>query len=169
MDLSDDQAEARLSWYNPPMQLRILSLALIPLALAACGSVQAGNPAVSSSALPSASPSAPPSPSASHSLSCESRQRLKHPTYTQAQVRVLCSPVALPSLTAPPTHSATPQVHLSSAAAPAHPACYPLTSGGNCYRPGELCPKADHGTSGIAADGSAITCTNNDGWRWEKA
>ena len=45
--------------------------------------------------------------------------------------------------------------------------CYPLTSSGNCYEPGEYCPNADHGMSGVAGDGKAIICQNNNGWRWE--
>lgn len=50
---------------------------------------------------------------------------------------------------------------------PPPPACYPLTSGGNCYEPGEYCPDRDHGLTGIAGDGEAIICEDNDGWRWE--
>jgi hypothetical protein len=46
-------------------------------------------------------------------------------------------------------------------------ACYPTTSSGNCYEPGEYCPSADHGMSGVAGDGEAITCEYNNGWRWE--
>jgi hypothetical protein len=45
--------------------------------------------------------------------------------------------------------------------------CYPLTNGGNCYEPGEYCRDSDHGVSGVAGDGEAITCLDNDGWRWE--
>lgn len=51
--------------------------------------------------------------------------------------------------------------------APAPAACHPTTSGGNCYRPGELCPARDHGVSGVAGNGEAITCKDNNGWRWE--
>jgi cardiolipin synthase A/B len=52
-------------------------------------------------------------------------------------------------------------------AAPKPTGCYPKTSSGNCYEPGEYCSNADHGTSGIAGDGEAIICENNNGWRWE--
>jgi hypothetical protein len=45
--------------------------------------------------------------------------------------------------------------------------CHPLTNGGNCYEPGEFCRTTDHGASGLAGDGKAITCLNNNGWRWE--
>jgi hypothetical protein len=57
---------------------------------------------------------------------------------------------------------------LTVASPPAPPAaCYPLSSRGTCYEPGEYCPDADHGLTGIAGDGEAIICENNDGWRWE--
>ena len=29
------------------------------------------------------------------------------------------------------------------------------------------CRDDDHGASGVAGDGEAITCEDNDGWRWE--
>ena len=41
------------------------------------------------------------------------------------------------------------------------------TSSGHCYAPGEYCPNADHGISGIAGNGEAIICEDNNGWRWE--
>jgi hypothetical protein len=46
--------------------------------------------------------------------------------------------------------------------------CYPLTSGGNCYKPGEYCRTADHNASGIDSSGDAIKCEDNNGWRWER-
>jgi hypothetical protein len=45
--------------------------------------------------------------------------------------------------------------------------CTPLTDAGHCYTAGEYCRDDDHGVTGIAADGEAIKCVNNDGWRWE--
>jgi hypothetical protein len=47
------------------------------------------------------------------------------------------------------------------------PSCQPKTNGGNCYEPGEICRKSDHGASGVAGDGENIVCQNNNGWRWE--
>jgi hypothetical protein len=47
--------------------------------------------------------------------------------------------------------------------------CYPVSNEGTCYRPGEFCRNSDHGMTGRAADGEAIICTYNDGWRWEAA
>jgi hypothetical protein len=47
--------------------------------------------------------------------------------------------------------------------------CQPKTNGGKCYEPGETCRVSDHNVSGVAGDGKAITCEDNDGWRWEPA
>jgi hypothetical protein len=47
--------------------------------------------------------------------------------------------------------------------------CSPQTKKGNCYEPGEICRKSDHGASGVAGDGESIVCKDNDGWRWEPA
>lgn len=46
-------------------------------------------------------------------------------------------------------------------------ACYPLSSSGGCYEPGEYCSNNDHGMAGVAGDGKTIICEDNDGWRWE--
>ncbi len=63
--------------------------------------------------------------------------------------------VSAPSSAPPPTH-----------AAPA--GCYPKTSSGNCYEPGEFCSAAEHGETGVAGDGKTITCIDVNGyWRWE--
>jgi hypothetical protein len=45
--------------------------------------------------------------------------------------------------------------------------CYPSTSSGNCYEPGEFCPTRDAGMSGVAGDGKNIKCQDNNGLRWE--
>jgi hypothetical protein len=45
--------------------------------------------------------------------------------------------------------------------------CYPTTSSGNCYKPGEFCPHADAGMNGVAGNGEAIICEDNNGLRWE--
>ncbi len=62
---------------------------------------------------------------------------------------------------------APPSVSSPSAAPP--PGCYPKTDGGNCYEPGEYCRISDHGMHGIAGNGEAIVCEDNNGWRWEPA
>jgi hypothetical protein len=61
----------------------------------------------------------------------------------------------------PATHGPTPT--------PPPAACYPLTNSGNCYEPGEYCRNSDHGMHGVAGDGEAIVCEDNNGWRWEPA
>lgn len=70
-----------------------------------------------------------------------------------------------------PPPSAAPNLTITSNKAivstPHRTECQPLTSRGNCYKPGEICPKADHGITGIDANGDAIACKDNDGWRWE--
>jgi hypothetical protein len=68
-----------------------------------------------------------------------------------------------------PRTAAVPQPsHATTAAPPPPPAsCHPLTNSGRCYEPGEFCRETDHGASGVAADGEAITCEDNNGWRWE--
>lgn len=67
----------------------------------------------------------------------------------------------------PPSPSPSPSSPTPVPSSPA--ACYPRAADGNCYMPGEFCPKADHGMLGIAGNGEAIVCDNNDGWRWEPA
>ena len=66
-----------------------------------------------------------------------------------------------------PTPTSTPTPSPTPTPTPTTTGCYPLTSSGNCYEPGEYCPAADYGTSGVAGDGEPITCENNNGWRWE--
>jgi hypothetical protein len=62
-------------------------------------------------------------------------------------------------LGAQPTPNPTPT--------PTPTGCYPLTNSGNCYEPGEYCRNGDHGMTGVAGDGEAIVCEDNNGWRWE--
>jgi hypothetical protein len=45
--------------------------------------------------------------------------------------------------------------------------CYPSSSSGQCYEPGQYCPQSAYGASGVAGDGTKITCKYNNGWRWE--
>ncbi len=64
--------------------------------------------------------------------------------------------------TSPPPTSATP----TSVAATA--ACSPIDNEGGCYKPGEYCRDDDHGMTGRAGDGQAITCElHNGAWYWE--
>jgi hypothetical protein len=70
-------------------------------------------------------------------------------------------------------HRPRPKPISATTTAPAAPAaptgCYPISDEGTCYEPGEYCRDSDHGASGVAGDGEAIVCEDNDGWRWEPA
>jgi hypothetical protein len=89
------------------------------------------------------------------------------------------SAAAVTTHSAPATHAAVSPTRLVTntqvdtiappppATTSAAPACHPLTNGGNCYRAGELCRNSDHGVSGVAGNGTAIKCEDNNGWRWE--
>ena len=88
------------------------------------------------------------------------------PNSAQATVPT-AAPAAPPPATAAPIAAATP-LPAAPTQPPAPPAgCYPLTNSGGCYEPGEFCRTSDHGRTGLAGDGRAIICENNDGWRWE--
>jgi hypothetical protein len=79
---------------------------------------------------------------------------------------------SFPSPSPSPSHSSPAPSPSSTSPAPgpsSSAACYPLSSAGNCYKAGEYCPKADHGMDGIAQNGEAIVCEDNNGWRWEPA
>jgi hypothetical protein len=65
----------------------------------------------------------------------------------------------------PSTSSAPPKPKPTPTSAPT--GCYPKASSGNCYEPGEYCPTADHGMTGVAGNGEPIICKDNSGWRWE--
>ena len=70
------------------------------------------------------------------------------------------APVATAPTPSPtPTPTPTPTPPLQS--------CHPLTNGGKCYEPGEYCRNSDHDVMGVAGDGEAIICADNNGWRWE--
>jgi hypothetical protein len=57
--------------------------------------------------------------------------------------------------------------HARATSAPPATSCQPLSNSGTCYEPGEFCRSTDQGVRGIAGDGEAIECEDNNGWRWE--
>jgi hypothetical protein len=73
------------------------------------------------------------------------------------------------STAAVPSAAPAPAPPPSPSAAPPPASCFPTTSSGNCYEPGEFCPLADHGMTGVAGNGERIVCQDNNGWRWEPA
>jgi len=58
-------------------------------------------------------------------------------------------------------------VPVATSSAPPASSCHPLSNEGTCYEPGEFCRHSDEGATGVAGDGEAIKCEDNDGWRWE--
>jgi hypothetical protein len=93
------------------------------------------------------------------------------PTTPAAVAPAPTTPAAVaPAPTTPAAVAPAPTTPAAVAPAPTTPAgCYPKSDEGTCYEPGEYCRDVDHGTSGVAGDGEAITCEDNDGWRWEPA
>ena len=85
---------------------------------------------------------------------------------TKKKTRPQETPVTAQATTPAPAATA-PAAAPSPPAAATSAGCYPLSDEGTCYEPGEYCRDADQGASGIAGDGEAITCEDNDGWRWE--
>jgi hypothetical protein len=81
-------------------------------------------------------------------------------------VRARTAPAEPPSTRPAPPPSTAPPVQAAPAALAG---CTPKTDAGNCYEPGEFCRDSAHGASGVAGDGKAIRCEDNDGWRWEPA
>jgi hypothetical protein len=68
---------------------------------------------------------------------------------------------ATPPSSAPPPPPPSP-------APPAPAGCYPKTPSGGCYEPGEYCPTADAGMTGVAGDGKTIVCRLVSGrYHWE--
>lgn len=90
-----------------------------------------------------------------------------HHAYTPRPVHTYKPPVR---------HTYAPPVRRTYAPAPVHSAapvpaaCYPKTSGGNCYRAGEFCRSSDLGTTGVAGNGERIRCeASGSRNRWEPA
>jgi hypothetical protein len=106
-----------------------------------------------------ASPTAGPAPSASASLTSATTPGLAAQSATPASV------AAAARYTAPAQVAAAPPAQAPAATT----GCYPLSSSGHCYKPGQYCRTRDHNTQGIALNGEPIVCTYNDGWRWEPA
>lgn len=67
-------------------------------------------------------------------------------------------------------HSSQNRGHTATSPAaptPTPAGCYPTAASGNCYEPGEFCPHADAGVTGVAGNGERIVCEDNNGLRWE--
>ncbi|MFJ3826966.1 hypothetical protein ACIPWI_03270 [Streptomyces sp. NPDC090046] len=152
----------------------ILAVVAAVLSLAACdpAAPAAGTPSVgvtatatasaSASASPSVAPTGPsPSPSASVAPTTAA------PTSAAPAVeRTTQAPEA--AKPAPPAPTRTRTQAPAPAPTKASADCYPLSNAGNCYKAGQICRKADVGTSGRDANGRTIHCRDDDsvGQRW---
>lgn len=139
------------------------------------GTSPAAATAPASSATPRAqAPKATPKPPKATPKVTPKPSKTAAPAAPVSPAQVSASPAQTTPAAAVPAQPSSPAPAQSaqSAAPPAAAApagCYPLSNAGNCYEPGEYCRNADHGVSGMAGDGEAITCEDNNGWRWEPA
>lgn len=159
----------QFAWNKPPTRRgKILSVSGVSVGLlvlviigSATGSPNTPAPttptAVMATSTPSTAPTTP-KPTATHT-------KKPKPTVTH-WAKATYAPT--PTYSAPvPVETHTAPAEVPTTQAPAAPSCYPLTSGGNCYEPGEYCRNSDHGATGVAGDGKSITCEDVNGWRWE--
>jgi len=99
----------------------------------------------------------------------------QHPAAPNPIATVVPTVTATPSTPAPRPHHHRHRHHHAVPLAPPTPAaaaptgCHPLSDEGTCYEPGEFCRDSDAGMQGVAGDGQAIICENDDGLRWEPA
>jgi hypothetical protein len=90
------------------------------------------------------------------------------PTHHAVSAKAMPEKAPVTAQAAAPAPVATVHAVTSSPPASAAPAtCYPVSDEDTCYQPGEYCRDDNHGMSGVAGDGEAITCEDNHGWRWE--
>ncbi|MFJ7587584.1 hypothetical protein ACIQZO_09360 [Streptomyces sp. NPDC097617] len=139
---------------------------------------------------PSATGTTTSTPSASVTAGATSSttpaSRTPSPSSTPSTAPTSASPTPPPTTDAPAAKSAAP-APAATKPAPAPPAptrtrtqapapeptkastgCYPRSNAGNCYKAGQICRKADIGTSGRDANGRAIHCRvdSSVGQRW---
>jgi hypothetical protein len=155
--------------------LAVLALVIIVVAAHPAGSSSPGNgTSAGLTTTVSAAATATPSHPATRTAAAATRTQPQGTQAATATPPAPTPPARTTSAPAPTTHAPAPTksapttppaVAPSTSAAPA--GCHPLTNSGKCYKPGEFCRTADHGASGVAGDGEAITCEDNDGWRWE--
>jgi hypothetical protein len=143
----------------------------VALLILAAGCDGASGPTAPASSTSSASRSASATTTASPTPS-----RASSPPHTLPAAPVAvrtthaaATPAAAYTPPPPPPTTQAPQAPQPAQTTAQAQSCYPLTDGGNCYKPGEYCRDDDHGTSGIDASGNPIECEDNDGWRWEPA
>jgi len=163
------ETQSNLPWLRRTRAIvALLAIAIMP---AACASVPANQSAQTNPANPVGVTASGSAVSAGlGSTPAGATATIPAPTLAAPPPATHAAPVVThhasppPAPPAPPKPPAPQPVHTSAKAQ----SCYPLTNGGKCYSPGEYCRDDDHGASGIDADGDAIKCEDNDGWRWER-
>jgi len=149
---------------------------LIIIGVAACVATKPASdvtPASSATPTPTAAPTHAAAAARTGAPPTTARAAVPAPTHaTTPAAKPNAPPEAAPAV--PPTVQAAapaPPSKQPTAAPPPQPkaGCYPLSDENTCYEPGEYCRDSDHGKSGVAGDGKAIICEDNDGWRWEPA
>ena len=121
-----------------------------------------GGTASPSHAAPASSKPASPSP-----VATKSRTPVTSAPPKTAVAAVPVQTSAAPAYTPPPVPAPTTQAPQPVQTTAQPQGCSPQTDSGKCYEPGEYCRDNDHGVTGVAGDGEAIKCEDNDGWRWE--
>jgi hypothetical protein len=150
--------------------LACCGLAFVIGITAGCGSPSSATPVTTASSLVARAPAGTPSPAVTKAATAAQTvttapstqaQTTTAPPSTQAQT------TAAGQGTAPSTPARTTPAPPAPPPSTAPASCYPLSNEGTCYEPGEFCRTTDHGKTGVAGDGKAIKCEDNDGWRWE--
>ncbi|MFI1650948.1 hypothetical protein ACH4XT_28955 [Streptomyces avidinii] len=121
----------------------------------ATASATAASPTPSLSSTPSTVPtSATPTPAAT--------------TGAPAVKATVPAPAATKPAPAPPAPTRTRTQAPAPEPTGASTDCYPRSNAGNCYKAGQICRKADVGTSGRDANGRTIYCRQDSsvGQRW---
>jgi len=176
-----------LLWLRPDWSVRRRSIITAVVGIAAIIALSSANPQPTTTTVISptaaggtASPSHAPASSHPSHAPASSHPAVPSPAVTKSRIPVTSAPPKTTAAAAPVQTSAAPAYTPPPAPAPTTQApqpvqttaqtqsCTPLTNSGKCYEPGEYCRDADHNASGIDADGDAITCEDNDGWRWER-
>jgi hypothetical protein len=130
--------------------LTVIGLSVVvSIIAAATGSHNTGGTPTPQSSSAAASATVAASPSAS--AAAKTRRHRRHHRHHRPRPKPISATTTAPAAPAAPT------------------GCYPISDEGTCYEPGEYCRDSDHGASGVAGDGEAIVCEDNDGWRWEPA
>ncbi|CAM5364861.1 hypothetical protein [Streptomyces avidinii] len=126
-------------------------------------SVTAGAAASATPAFPTTSPSNTPS-----ALPASAAPTPAATTEAPAARTTAPAPAATEPAPAPPAPTRTRTQAPAPEPTGASTDCYPRSNAGNCYKAGQICRKADVGTSGRDANGRTIHCRQDSsvGQRW---